>query len=565
MTILERFAATFSCTSDGERFDPYLLDDPVSQCKDSAQIGAINAPLHQALVQLDKDHGNGVGQLDIVFTNKGDKPLNWSLALESNPEMLEWTVPKTRGFLPPCESETLAFFFNPSTKEARVDPYHLHFILNSNSLRDSRVAITVNAFVTAVPFSSIVSAVQDDIAQVAAGDKVSFTITPMDAAGVAILDSANLAYTATLTHRASNQSVLCRVVYECGEMQCYLTVQCEIPQCISGRDAEDGAVDTNCVPPIGEFDLEVIQADALQTLIGGTHYMFVVGSCPADYYYYEGPTHHCKKCPQNVVCAANSLISDWHLLRGYWRADDESDDVRECRFGARSCPGANLSQATGEDAYCGPEFSGPLCSQCATDHFLSWAGEGDCLICESDKSHWPTIGLGSSLLILAALFLGVFRKFCKVKSEALPSTFATLERLYLLAKVKIFTLFLVAQVICARHAPRHLHASYCVTEALRSPTRDRAATAIDRSIDRYDVRARHLGASFACVKLSIRRIKSTKNKRESCVLSHFIVSPNVFLPFHSPGYFTVRHDLSEYGRWLVAGACLYFCAIALHG
>jgi hypothetical protein len=307
------------------------------------------------------------------------------------------------------------------------------------------VDITVDVFVTAVPVSSTVSAVQDDFTQVAAGDMVAFTITPVDAAGVAILDSANLAYTATLTHRVSNQSVHYPVVYECGEMQCQLTVKSEIPRCISGRVAEDGAVDTYCVPPIGEFDLEVIQADALQTLVGGTHYMFVVGRCPADYYY-EDTTHLCKKCPQNVACAANSLISDWHLLRGYWRADDKSDDVRECRFGARSCPGANLSQATGEDAHCGPEFSGPLCSQCATDHFLSWAGEGDCLTCESGKSHWPTIGLGSSVLILAALFFGVFRKFCKEKSGAFPTITATLESLYLIAKVKLFMLFLTAQV-----------------------------------------------------------------------------------------------------------------------
>ena len=200
-------------------------------------------------------------------------------------------------------------------------------------------------------------------------------------------------------------------------------------------------------PPVGEFTLEV--NDAKGMVVGATRYSFIVASCPATYYQRDGK---CVQCPPHVTCGAGSSISDWQLDEGYWRSGDESDDVRECRFGARSCPGVRTKRR-GRMRTADQDLSGPCALQCAADHFLSWAGDGDCHRCASAKSHWPTIGFVSSV---ARPRCGVRVRILQVPAaqsdasraeiNAPPSLFARLEKLFLLAKVKIFTLFLVSQV-----------------------------------------------------------------------------------------------------------------------
>ena len=80
-----------------------------------------------------------------------------------------------------------------------------------------------------------------------------------------------------------------------------------------------------------------------------------VTRCPENYYFNQS-LGECGGCHAHVTCAVGSSISDWQLVKGYWRSGDESEDIRACRFGLRSCPGAGRNQATGRDAFCGPEY-----------------------------------------------------------------------------------------------------------------------------------------------------------------------------------------------------------------
>ena len=104
--------------------------------------------------------------------------------------------------------------------------------------------------------------------------------------------------------------------------------------------------------------------------VGATQYTFVVDKCPASYYYES--SGNCVLCPKHVACDAGSTIAEWQLDPGYWRAADDSDDVRRCRFGTRSCPENGANAVGSKDPYCDPRYMGPLCSQCSSNYFMSW-------------------------------------------------------------------------------------------------------------------------------------------------------------------------------------------------
>ena len=183
----------------------------------------------------------------------------------------------------------------------------------------------------------------------------------------------------------------------------------------------------------------------------------------------------CIVCPKQVkTCEEGSTVSDWKLQAGYWRTDDESRDVRKCRF-TTSCPGDGKNQealanspsqrrttssnATGLNPYCAPNHVGPLCSACAANFFLSWAGDGECHPCATGESHAPTISLGGGVLIFVVLCLACVYKTHKNKAATAlapassTSALSKIEKVYTLAKFKVFTLFLMSQVTSGRRKP----------------------------------------------------------------------------------------------------------------
>jgi hypothetical protein len=154
-------------------------------------------------------------------------------------------------------------------------------------------------------------------------------------------------------------------------------------------------------------------------------------------------------------CNTDTLTLESVLLqKGYWRFGSASPDVRPCSFKRVSCPGG-ATKATGLNPYCSANHVGHLCSACAPDFFLSWTGDGECYQCATGKSHAPTIGLVAGVFMFVAACLACVykkgKKKAKARAGAPKSTYLTnlnfkAEKVYSLAKFKVFTLFLTSQV-----------------------------------------------------------------------------------------------------------------------
>jgi hypothetical protein len=295
-------------------------------------------------------------------------------------------------------------------------------------------AISVSAFVAAdaVASKSVVR-ITTPVEQLAAGDAVHFTVTPIDGADVIILDSANLAYFATLTHTPTNTEVSCRVAFDTSSGR--QEGSCEIPGFVC--DLDPGS--DECLPPVGEFVIKV--EDAEGTGVGATQSL-AIENCPDTYYYHD---RNCAPCPEHVECSAGSLISDWRLDEGFWRSGDASEDIRKCRFGPLSCPG-NIPNE--RDPYCAPGFVGAVCSECDSRNvderfYMAWTS-GNCESCNDGMGHAPTIGialgLGTVALLVAAL---AFTKRNRIKSSR---AYQRIIRIYRVGKVKLSIILFAFQV-----------------------------------------------------------------------------------------------------------------------
>ena len=198
---------------------------------------------------------------------------------------------------------------------------------------------------------------------------------------------------------------------------------------------------------------------------GGTK---VCTACEKRYYELGG---ECFECEPGMQCEAPGLaIRQVALEPKFWRTDDESRDVRKCRFDITSCPGDGKNQdsvyspsqrrasssgaTTGLNPYCSPNHVGPLCSACTPDHFLSWTGDGKCYECATKDSHVPTIGLVSGVFVIVVSCLACTYKKSLKKAQGITTTtsnptnslFSKAKQVYILAKFKVFTLFLTSQV-----------------------------------------------------------------------------------------------------------------------
>ena len=382
-----------TCTVDEQPVDPELVDR-VGGCDNSALL-----TMPETVFTLAVTKHSDSSSLRVVFGNAGDKPLVWNVTTLSKNSSgdAQWSATPTSGTLVGCDLGTVEVVLPTWKLPARADPYELQLLLESNSYRDAMHAISISAFVApdAVASKSIVR-IRSPVEQLAAGDSVHFTVTPIDVADIIILDSANLAYFATLTHSTTNTEVSCRVAFDTTSGQ--QEGSCEIPAfvCYSVDSRSDECA---LSPPVGEFVLNA--KDAEGTSVGATQSVSIE-NCPDTFYYRDG---QCAPCPKHVECSTGSLISDWQLDEGYWRSGDESEDIRECRFGPLSCPAGNITNER-DDPYCTAAYRGPLCAQCSADHFMSWAGDGTCHKCERGESHYPTIALGIAALFVCSAAVG---------------------------------------------------------------------------------------------------------------------------------------------------------------
>ena len=106
-------------------------------------------------------------------------------------------------------------------------------------------------------------------------------------------------------------------------------------------------------------------------------------SCEIFKYEHNGK---CEICKAGMVCEKSGLsLSVVSLASGFWRTNDESNEIHKCPFGVTSCPDDDKNQAslyspsqrratssgktTGLNPYCSPNHVGHLCSACAPGFF----------------------------------------------------------------------------------------------------------------------------------------------------------------------------------------------------
>ena len=246
-----------SCTSDDQQFDPELLDDKGAQsCLNSGLLNVPQTYFTLALTKQREPHS-----FQIAFANAGDKPLKWNVTRSrSNGTAVPWLITPRTGVLIGCDLGTISVALPTWNLTARSDPYALQLELTSNSYRDAIRSLSVDALVSAEPMPSLSFITIKSLAtQLAAGSTVDFIVTPIDAAGIAILGASGQAYFAALSHPESNTSVSCRVVFDTssGEQQ----GACEIPALLCDADAL-------CSPPVGSFVLGV--KDSSGMVVGAT-------------------------------------------------------------------------------------------------------------------------------------------------------------------------------------------------------------------------------------------------------------------------------------------------------
>ena len=430
---------TCECFPDGVKTDPNL-----GVCSSSGEMSSLVLGSEQTqLLSLKKDEGNATTSL--FFPNTGDVFISWGLAVSKNAEGLKWTLSSTNGTLAAGKMQEVMLSLDMKGLQARATEYITEFTLNVSSPTptpspiSSTTTVVVRNMLSAA--ASATASFVNDITngmQRAAGDSIDFKVIPVDATGMTILDPTEFAYFGVLTHVPSNTSVSCRVGYD--SVSGSQLGGCDIPStvCVGSDNCEVRSA------PMGAFTLEV--NDAKGEMVGATRSSFIVASCPAAYYDVGGT---CVSCPSHVECSPGSSISDWVLDAGYWRADDESDDVRECRFFDVSCPGNSSDTCTNSKwPYCACGYAGPTCAVCdakkaGSRFYMAWTS-GTCESCDESTSFAPTVGLVSALGVVAVLVAAlVFTKRNRITSSR---AYQLIHQIYRIGKVKASIIVYTFQV-----------------------------------------------------------------------------------------------------------------------
>ena len=442
-----------------------------------------------------------IGRTSVFFSNTGDVLLEWRLALVANAEDAPWLASVYHGELGARETAEIILSLNTSLLQSRSMPYVTTFILNSSSPTPTPVPLAQSF---GVELSAVVSANADPVSssveilnttQLAARDVMQFIVVPIDNSGMVMMDTSNVAFDASLTHPASNATVLCRIFYVTKADHQHHLGECTLPGLAAGGftlDVRLGAdvvgdgkqpfqvencpmsfvLDHNghsCTCPAGRYQLGstcvacangnakpapgVDKADCNPCSEPAATSNAENTACDAciDGYYING--NACVQCPNHPMPCVESSV----LMPGYWRAtvadDDDDTEILECRFGVVSCPGTNITQSGDESIictrskwhHCACGYAGPTCAVCdSTDaggrFYMAWTS-GKCESCDGGTSHGPTIGLACGLcaagLAVAAL---AFTKRRRITSSR---AYQLIHRIYRIGKVK-FSIILFA-------------------------------------------------------------------------------------------------------------------------
>ena len=96
--------------------------------------------------------------------------------------------------------------------------------------------------------------------------------------------------------------------------------------------------------------------------------------CESGKYSLNPSDNTCKSYLSHATCYGRSNIS---IEKGYWRKDNQSENIIQCEGGVLRCNG-------GIESSCTEQFTGPVCLQCNTA-FGYIANNGDCSLCAAEK------------------------------------------------------------------------------------------------------------------------------------------------------------------------------------
>lgn len=235
------------CYADGVQTDPNL-----AACSSSGEISSLVLGSEKTqLLLLSKDDGNATTRL--FFPNTGDVFILWGLVVSKNAEGLYWTFSSTNGTIEAGDMQEIVLSLDMSGLQPRAAQYSTELTLNTSSPTptpfpiSSTTTVVVHTVISAMASTASSFTNVTNVAQLAAGESVAFTVTPVDATGIVILDPTEFAYFATLTHPASNTNVTCRVGYD--SVSNKQEGACDIPDLVCDYEAGSGECDMS--PPGG--------------------------------------------------------------------------------------------------------------------------------------------------------------------------------------------------------------------------------------------------------------------------------------------------------------------------
>ena len=113
------------------------------------------------------------------------------------------------------------------------------------------------------------------------------------------------------------------------------------------------------------------------------------------------------------------------MTPGSYRFDEDTEVLRECRMGAKACPGGN---GTG-DALCARGYEGPLCGVCESGFILDSSGS-ECIECASSKA-WSSLTVPLVVLSVVGIIiaLGLFSDVARPLFQFVWHTLGTPSRI----------------------------------------------------------------------------------------------------------------------------------------
>ncbi|EWS75098.1 transmembrane protein, putative (macronuclear) [Tetrahymena thermophila SB210] len=153
-------------------------------------------------------------------------------------------------------------------------------------------------------------------------------------------------------------------------------------------------------------------------------------SCPDGKYSLSLIDQECKQCPDSAVQCIGSNIQ---LKDGYWRENENTDNIIYCSFNPQSCQ----PQLSSSKFYCTEGHIGPLCYQCDTygdiwgSRYSEIYNHGDCYKCEENIHKIILYNLLVYLLISLYIFLILKRIILQLEVKVKGYYLNKLEIIYL--------------------------------------------------------------------------------------------------------------------------------------